>query len=85
LLRCGEEWKMQLIRATLLNWINPQRESAMTRTDVIAARLATLPITAAEQRAALAHVASGEQIARAFQVVAKWLEASPALKPAYQD
>jgi hypothetical protein len=54
-------------------------------TDLIAARVATLPITAADQRNALAHVASGEKIARVFQTVAKWLEASPALKPAYQD
>lgn len=56
-----------------------------TRTDLIAARVATLPISAAEQRAALAHVASGEFIASVFQVMANWLDASPSLKPAYQD
>ncbi len=54
-----------------------------TQKDLIATRVATLPITAAEQRAALAYVASGDFIARAFQRMANWLDASPALKPAY--
>jgi hypothetical protein len=53
--------------------------------DLIAARVATLPLTQAARREALAHVAAGESIAKIFLFLANWLDASPALRPAYQD
>jgi hypothetical protein len=53
-------------------------------TTLIAARIATLPISAAERRAALAYVSSGETLAALFQAIAKWLnEATPAMRPTY--
>lgn len=54
-----------------------------TRTDPIEARLASLPITGAERREALAYVAAGEALARAGIAVANWFHGSPSLKPSY--
>ena len=54
-------------------------------TDLIAARVASLPITAGQRSEALAFVAMGESIAAVFLSMAKWLDSSPALKPSYQD
>ncbi len=56
-----------------------------TSKDPIAARLATLPLSAAARRDALAHIAAGESFAGLFVALAQWLEVSPALKPSYQD
>jgi hypothetical protein len=54
-------------------------------TSPIAARLATLPMTSAERSEAVAYVAAGERLAGLILAISKWLEASPALKPSYQD
>ena len=54
----------------------------MNTTDPIEARLATLPISAAERREALAYVAAGESLAQAFIAFSNWLNGTPALKPA---
>ena len=56
-----------------------------TNIDLIAARIATLPITDAARREALGHVASGEKLAQVFLALVRWLDASPSLKPSYQD
>ena len=54
-----------------------------TDTTLIAERIASLPMTSAERREALAYVRFGERLAGIFQAVAKWLEASPSLKTSY--
>lgn len=53
------------------------------RTDPIEARLASLPITGAERREALAYIAAGEALAQLCISFANWLHASPPLKPSY--
>jgi hypothetical protein len=85
LLRRGKEGNIHPIEAALLNRISPREIQMKTDTDLIATRIATLPITAAARREALGHVASGEKIAQAFIAIANWLDASPSLKPSYQD
>lgn len=54
-------------------------------TDLIAAQIASLPITAAERREALAYVGLGDALAGLFQAAGRWLDASPSLKPSYRD
>ena len=56
-----------------------------TRTDPIEARLASLPITGAERREALAYVAEGESIAELLISIANALKGTPTLKPPYRD
>jgi hypothetical protein len=57
----------------------------MKQTDSIATQIAALPISESARRQALHYVAVGETIAGFFVMAGKWLEASPSLKPAYQD
>jgi hypothetical protein len=59
----------------------------MKQTDTISTQIAALPISESARREALHYVAVGETIAGFFVFVmaGKWLEASPSLKPAYQD
>lgn len=57
----------------------------MKQTNTVAAQIAALPISESARREALHYVAVGETIAGIFLLVTTWLEASPALKPAYQD
>ena len=52
---------------------------------LIAARVQALPITRTERREALAYISTGEAIAGVLIRFANWLEASPSLKPSYQD
>jgi len=54
------------------------------KTDLIARRVAALPITAAERSEALAYVETGEGLARALMAIAHWFKSSPALKPAHK-
>jgi len=56
-----------------------------TRTDPIAERLASLPISAEARREALACVAAGEALADLAFAVRNWLDGSPSLKPACRD
>ena len=56
-----------------------------TNTELIAARLATLPITGAERREALAYVAAGESIYAQPIAVANGFKGTPALKPPFRD
>ena len=56
-----------------------------TRTDPIEARLASLPITGAERREALACVAEGESIAELLISIANALKGASTLKPPYRD
>ncbi len=51
--------------------------------DLIAERIAALPITEAERRQAQAYVSSGETFAQALLSIAHWFESSPVLKPHY--
>lgn len=54
-----------------------------TRPDLIAERIASLPISPAERQQAHAYVAAGEGFAAALLAIANWFETSPVLKPDY--
>lgn len=54
-----------------------------TNPDLIAARIASLPMTVAERREAQAYVSAGESFAQALLSIAHWFESSPVLKPIY--
>lgn len=57
----------------------------MTNRPTLAAQIAALPLSEAARREALYYVAAGETLADLFVTIAHWLDASPALKPSYQD
>lgn len=54
-----------------------------TSPDVIATRIAALPISEAERREAQAYVSTGESFAQVLLSIANWFEASPSLKPTF--
>ena len=56
-----------------------------TRTDPIAERLASLPLSAEARRDALAYVSTGETLAEMVIAVRDWLGREPSLRPAYRD
>lgn len=56
-----------------------------TSPDVIAARIANLPISEAERREAQAYVSAGETFAQVLLSIANWFESSPSLKPTFHS
>ncbi|MBS0337330.1 MAG: hypothetical protein JSS40_11060 [Proteobacteria bacterium] len=56
-----------------------------TSPDLIAARIASLPMADADRREALAYVSAGEAFAQALLSIAHWFESSPVLKPTYHN
>lgn len=56
-----------------------------TSPDVIAARIAALPLTEAERREAQAYVSTGESFAQMLLSMANWFESSPSLKPTFHS
>lgn len=56
-----------------------------SRTTTIAAQIRALPIDETARAEALHYVAVGEALADLFISVRDWLDASPSLKPSYQD
>ena len=56
-----------------------------TRPDVIAARIAALPLTEAERREAQAYVSTGESFAQVLLSIGNWSESSPSLKPTFHS
>lgn len=56
-----------------------------TSPDVIAARIAALPLTEAERREAQAYVSTGESFAKMLLSMANWFESSPSLKPTFHS
>jgi hypothetical protein len=56
-----------------------------SKTSSIAAQVAALPLTDAARQEALYYVAAGESLAQLFVSISNWLDASPSLKPSYQD
>jgi hypothetical protein len=57
------------------------RPDMTPNTDLIAERIAALPISSTERREALAYVETGEGLAQALLAIAHWFQSSPALKP----
>ena len=57
----------------------------MTKHNLIAERISSLPIDSAARSEALYYVNAGETLAQLFVSVAEWLDGSPSLKPSYQD
>jgi hypothetical protein len=56
-----------------------------TSPDVIAARIAELPISEAQRLEAQAYVSAGEGFAQALLSIAHWFESSPSLKPTFHS
>jgi hypothetical protein len=56
-----------------------------TSPDVIAARIAALPLSEAERREAQAYVSTGESFAQMLLSISNWFESSPSLKPTFHS
>jgi hypothetical protein len=56
-----------------------------TSPDLIAARIASLPMTEADRREALAYVSAGEAFAQTLLSIVHWFESSPVLRPTFHN